>query len=76
MQANAATIENSNIGFASLNSPGALLERTFVRMFGCKHMNMGRPLTLGGETYRACLDCGAHRRFDTNVWSMYGPYYF
>jgi hypothetical protein len=37
---------------------------------------MGRPFTLAGETYRVCLGCGAHRRFDTESWNTYGPYYF
>ena len=53
-----------------------LLVRLLVRLFGCPHTSMGLPITLGGETYCACLDCGARRRFDTNSWSMRGPYHF
>ena len=54
----------------------ALLAILLVRLFGCPHTNIGLPITLGGETYCACLDCGARRRFDTNSWSMRGPYHF
>jgi len=38
--------------------------------------HMGRPISGDGETYRACLDCCARRRFDPERWLMYGPYYF
>ena len=76
MQARETTIENLSISFDYPNSPAAPLARFFVRLFGCWHIRMGRPVTLGGETYRACLDCGARRRFDTQGWNMYGPYYF
>ena len=42
--------------------------RLLARVFGCWHLNMGRPVTLHGQTYRACADCGACRRFDTDRW--------
>jgi hypothetical protein len=76
MQAGEAIIENHSHSFEYLNSLWVLAARFFVRLVGCWHLEMGRPVTLGGETYRACLDCGARRRFDTNRWSMHGPYYF
>lgn len=50
--------------------------RAFARVFGCWHMNMSRPFTRGGETYRACMGCGARRRFDTGRWETVGPYYY
>ena len=76
MRAGEATIETRNISPASPNSPAALLAHFSARLFGCWHKDMGRPVTLGGETYRVCLDCGARRRFDTESWNTYGPYYF
>ena len=48
----------------------------FARVFGCWHLDMSWPLTAGDETYRACLHCGAHRRFDPDTWLTRGPYYF
>jgi hypothetical protein len=37
---------------------------------------MSRPFTLRAESYRVCLECGAHRRFDPRSWEMTGPYYY
>jgi hypothetical protein len=53
----------------------ALIENIYHRIFGCWHTNMSRPFTINQETYRMCLDCGAHRAFDTQQWKMVGPYY-
>jgi hypothetical protein len=50
------------------------LLRMLVR--GCFHWYKSRPFTSGGMTYRACIDCGARRRFDLDRWEMYGPYFF
>lgn len=47
-----------------------------TRVFGCWHTDMSRPFTRDGESYRACLDCGAHRRFDPTRWEMIGVYYY
>lgn len=49
--------------------------RAVARVFGCWHVNMSRPFTRDGETYRACVECGARRRFDTERWETVGPYY-
>lgn len=59
-----------------LNLQTTLLEHFFEWLFGCQHLKMGLPVTMGGQTYQACLDCGARRRFDTDSWSLQGPYYF
>ena len=45
-------------------------------IFGCWHRNMSRPLTRNGETYRACLNCGARRQFNLSTWRLNGPYYY
>ena len=54
----------------------AMLSRAATRVFGCWHREMSRPFTLGGQSYRACLDCGARRSFDTKNWKMVGAYYY
>jgi len=46
------------------------------RLFGCWHREMSRPFTLGHESYRVCLSCGARRNFDLKRWKMTGAYYF
>lgn len=53
----------------------ASVENVYHRVFGCWHTNMSRPFTIGQETYRMCLHCGAHRAFDPRQWKMVGPYY-
>ena len=45
-------------------------------LFGCWHLKMSRPFTCHSETYRSCLECGAHRQFNLERWEMQGPYYF
>jgi hypothetical protein len=45
------------------------------RLFGCWHLQMGRPMTLGTATHRACTKCGMRRDFDLNTWKMQGRYY-
>jgi hypothetical protein len=37
---------------------------------------MSRPFTLRAESYRVCLECGAHRQFNVQSWEMAGPYYY
>jgi len=74
MSVNAATIESIHLPIAKSRSKR--LADFLTRAFGCWHLQMGRPMTWAGETYRACLDCGARRRFDPERWLMYGPYYF
>src|SRR5262245_21210320 len=45
-------------------------------LLGCWHRNLSRPFTRDDETYRACLDCGARRRFDLTSWRISGPFFF
>ncbi len=47
-----------------------------LKLFGCRHRDMSRPFTHGGESYRTCLSCGARRAFDTEKWEMTGPFYY
>lgn len=74
MSVNAVTVDRIRLPVAKRRGKG--LADFFTRAFGCWHLQMGRPMTWAGETYRACLDCGARRSFDPEKWLMYGPYYF
>jgi len=47
-----------------------------ARVFGCWHREMSRPFSHQGRSYRTCLSCGAHRRFNTGSWEMQGSFYY
>jgi hypothetical protein len=47
-----------------------------TRVFGCRHKEMSRPLSVQGQTYRTCLHCGARRQFNLKSWEMEGDYYY
>ncbi|HYO92041.1 MAG TPA: hypothetical protein VEQ40_10410 [Pyrinomonadaceae bacterium] len=47
-----------------------------TRVFGCWHQEMSRPFTLSAKSYRVCLECGAHRRFNPQTWELTGPYFY
>jgi hypothetical protein len=46
-----------------------------AKIWTCWHRRMSRPFTRDGETYRVCLRCGVHRRFDLEQWKTKGSYY-
>ncbi|MCW5961341.1 MAG: hypothetical protein KIS76_14345 [Pyrinomonadaceae bacterium] len=48
----------------------------FSSVFGCWHKRLTRPFTNRNSSYRACLDCGARRKFDTESLRTYGSFYF
>jgi hypothetical protein len=52
------------------------LHFVLVRPWQCWHRHMSRPFTHDGETYRVCLRCGVHRRFDLDAWKTKGSYYY
>ena len=60
----------------STGAGSGILSDWLTRVFGCWHTEMSRPFTRDGESYRACLDCGAHRKFDPARWEMTGAYYY
>jgi len=37
---------------------------------------MSRPFSSDGQTYRACLNCGARRDFHIGRWEMRGNFYY
>jgi len=45
-------------------------------MFGCWHKRLTRPITDRNTSYRACLDCGARKRFSTEEFKTSGPFYY
>lgn len=49
------------------------------KLFGCWHKRLSRPFTQGTGrkvSYRACLECGARRKFDTDSFKTSGPFYY
>ena len=76
MSVNAVTLERQSIEFSFLTNVSPKPTGIITRLFGCWHPHLGMPITSGAQTYRACIDCGAHRSFDTNSWTLFGPYYF
>jgi hypothetical protein len=69
--------------FRPLDSPNQQASENFIeslryvlrRIVSCWHLQMSRPFTLGGHTYRICSKCGLRRDFDLHTWSMKGRYY-
>jgi len=49
--------------------------RVVSKLWTCWHWRMSRPFTRDGETFRVCLRCGVHRRFDLEQWKTKGSYY-
>ena len=46
-----------------------------AKLWSCWHRQMSRPFTRDGDTFRACLRCGVHRRFNVDEWQTQGRYY-
>jgi hypothetical protein len=45
-------------------------------LFGCWHPKMGRPITVGRESYCACLECGARKPFDAEKLKVSNSFYY
>ena len=77
MQSAEAIVENhQKMVTMNASSQTGGLGGFFAKVFGCRHKEMSRPLSLYGQTYRTCLDCGARRQFNLNSWEMQGEYYY
>jgi hypothetical protein len=61
--------------WALISAPFARINGVLRRAFGCWHLQMSLPFTRDNETYRACVSCGARRRFDLDQWAMVGDFY-
>jgi len=73
---NAVTMASQPMQFALPDIPTKRVTGPITRLFGCRHAHLSVPITSDHETYRACIDCGARRPFDTHKWTVYGRYYF
>ncbi|MFV0389586.1 MAG: hypothetical protein ACK5NT_12620 [Pyrinomonadaceae bacterium] len=47
-----------------------------AKLFGCWHKNLSRPFSNRSASYRACLQCGARKRFDSNSLVTSGPFFY
>jgi hypothetical protein len=45
-------------------------------LFGCWHKNLTRPFGNGKTSYRACLDCGARKPFDSETLQTEKRFYY
>ena len=45
-------------------------------LFGCWHPQVSRPFTTVDESYRVCVECGAHRKFNPVTLETTGRFYF
>jgi len=45
-------------------------------LFGCWHRSLSRPFTIGNDSYRACLDCGARKHFDPETLKTFGSFHY
>jgi len=73
------SVNEATINYITLAVPNRRRNRFtafIIHALGCWHLEMGRPITASGETYRACVNCGARRCFDEETWKTKGPYYF
>jgi hypothetical protein len=81
MSANQLSIKSYNVvgQINAVNTASSLWSKIgtwLTRILGCWHTEMSRPLSIGGQTYRTCLDCGAQRQFNTGNWEMQGNFYY
>jgi hypothetical protein len=79
MQAAQITLKQYGHGRTAAVAPSGLTAQVsswLTRVFGCWHGELSRPFTHDGESYRACLECGARRNFDTSRWEMVGAFYY
>ena len=77
MQTHQLTIENrQNAEQTNETVPAVRISGWIGRMFGCRHKEMSRPFSSDGQTYRACLNCGARRSFNIGRWEMRGDFYY
>lgn len=48
----------------------------FGKLFGCWHKELSRPFSNRQSSYRACLNCGAMKKFDAESLRTFGPFYY
>jgi hypothetical protein len=73
------TLEQNRIAASLINRTDGSFGKPigiFGKLFGCWHKDLTRPFTSRRNSYRACLDCGARRKFDTEKFKSTGPFYY
>ncbi len=48
----------------------------FASLFGCWHKRLTRPFTSDQNSYMACLECGARKKFDTENFKVSRAFYY
>ena len=74
-----AVLDQGRIAEAIINrTDGAFGQRIGLmgKLFGCWHIGLSRPFTNRHASYRACLRCGARKKFDTTTLRTSGPFYY
>lgn len=72
-------LEQNTIAASLINrTRGSVGEKIglMASLFGCWHKRLTRPIADKNMSYRACLDCGARKRFDTEEFRTSGPFYY
>lgn len=47
----------------------------FSKLFGCRHIRLSKPVTIGKLSYQYCSDCGARRKYDIENFKPLGAFY-
>ena len=72
-------LEQNKIAESIINrTDGAFGKRIGIvgKVFGCWHNNLTRPFTNQSGSYRACLNCGARKPFDTQTLKTFDSFYY
>lgn len=48
----------------------------FASLFGCWHKRLTRPFTSDKNTYMACIECGARKKFDADNFKVSRAFYY
>jgi hypothetical protein len=71
--------EQNKIAESIINrTDGAFGKRIGIvgKVFGCWHNSLSRPFTNQSGSYRACLNCGARKPFDSKTLKTFGSFYY
>ena len=74
-----AVLDQGRIATTVLNRTSGAFGRRIgflSNLFGCWHKDLSRPFTNRNASYRACLSCGARKKFDTQTLKTFGPFYY
>lgn len=74
-----AVLKQSGFANAAIDKPEEFRGRNIGilgSLFGCWHKRLTRPITTDRSTYRACLECGARKSFDTRTFRSSGRFYY